>query len=89
MTDPVTRTWKGEQVDIEEKTGQWLGATVASVTQKSSVRGYGDVLVGVTYFSNTRPRLIIISNSPSQDYTHPDDRTLLYKQKTLNTTSFS
>ena len=23
----------------------------------------------------------VISNSPSQDYTHPDDRTLLYKNK--------
>ena len=60
MTDPVTGTWNGEQVEKEEKTGQWLGATVASVTQKSSARAYGNVLVGVTYFSNTRPRLIII-----------------------------
>ena len=63
MTDPVTRNWKGKEVDLEEKTGQWLGATVASATQKSSARASGDVLVGVTYFSNTRPRFIITSNS--------------------------
>lgn len=27
---PETRAWDGQQVDIEEMTGQWLGATVAS-----------------------------------------------------------
>lgn len=48
---PVTRTWNGEQVDIEEKTGQWLGATVASVTRKSSARADGDVLVCAPRYS--------------------------------------
>ena len=27
--------------------------------------------------------LSVISNSPSQDYTHPDDRTLLYEDKDI------
>ena len=27
----------------------------------------------------------VISNSPSQDYTHPDDRTLLYDKDTKTT----
>ncbi|KAK2570479.1 Integrin alpha-8 [Acropora cervicornis] len=41
----------GKQVDIEEKTGQWLGATVASVTRKSSAGAYGDVLVCAPRYS--------------------------------------
>ena len=44
MTVPETRAWDGQQVDIEEMTGQWLGATVASSSSN------GELLVRKTLF---------------------------------------
>ena len=62
LSDPETDYWNGQFVDIEQMSGQWLGATVISTPSHPN----GALMVSVSELYPTLNTLLCMREQPHQ-----------------------
>ena len=65
FTEPTQTSWQGKVVNTEEKSGQWLGATVISTSRPSH---YGKLLVSSVWLKQKSCATKLVRKRTSYDF---------------------